>query len=249
MIRRRTAGPPRPRAPRRLERATDSIEIAVRESARARRARVVVHGTGAVEVVVPCGTADRVVDGLVSAHEAWIVAGVARARQRSALRPSLGLIRPDAVPLQGAWVTVVRRPGRRAVAELAGGRLLVRGPEADTPDAILRWYRREARVRIGAAVDREAKRLGLTPGALSIRDQRSRWGSCSRRGDLSFSWRLLLAPPTVLGYVVVHELCHLARHDHSPTFWQLVEGALPEWRDSAAWLRDHGHELHAYRPT
>ncbi len=249
MVRPPTAAAPRPRTPRRLERATDPIEIAVRESTRTRRARVVVHGTGAVEIVVPCGTADRVVDGLVTTHEAWIVDRVGRARAQSALRPSLELDRPGAVPLQGAWLAVERRPGRRPVAELGTGCLLVRGTEADAPASILRWYRRVARERIGAAVDREAERLGVAPGALSIRDPRSRWGSCSRRGDLSFSWRLVLAPPPVLDYVVVHELCHLVQHDHSPAFWRLVERALPAWRDSAAWLRDHGQELHAYRPT
>jgi hypothetical protein len=248
VIHRRTASAPLVRAPRRVEAATAPIEISVRESARARRARVVVHGTGAVEVVVPRGTADRVVDRLIETHRRWIVDRVDHARVQKAREPRLELGRPGVVPLQGAWLPVARTPGRRAAAVVRDGRLLVRGSEADAPAAILRWYRREARERIGAVVEREAGRLAVTPGALSIRDQRSRCGSCARRGGLSFSWRLVLAPPPVLDYVVVHELCHLVRHDHSPAFWQLVDQALPGWQEHAAWLRDHGWELRAFAP-
>jgi predicted metal-dependent hydrolase len=225
------------------------VEVAVRESSRVRRARVVVRGTGSVEVVVPQGTADRVVDGLIEAHGAWIVGNVARARERSASRPSLDLGRPGLIPLQGAWVPVVRVPGGRTIATLSEQGLVVHGDEQDAEAAILRWYRRVARERIGAAVEREAKRLAVAPGALSIRDQRSRWGSCSRRGDLSFSWRLVIAPLSVLDYVVVHELCHLVQPNHSAAFWRLVDDALPGWRDRAAWLRDHADELHSYRPV
>lgn len=249
MIRRRTTTAPRAPASRRLEHGTATVDVAVRESTRARRARVVVDGTGSVEVVVPRGTADRVVDGLIERHGGWIVDHVARAHERRARRSSLGLARPGFVPLQGAWVRVVRGPGRRAVAELRDGRLVVQGREVDAEAVILRWYRRVARERIGAAVEREAERLAVAPGPLSIRDQRSRWGSCSRLGGLSLSWRLLLAPPEVLDYVVVHELCHLVQPNHSPAFWSLVDQALPGWRDQAAWLRDHGQELRAFRPS
>jgi len=81
-----------------------------------------------------------------------------------------------------------------------------------------------------------------------VRDQRTRWGSCSRTGTLSFSWRLALAPPDVLEYVVVHELCHLHEHSHRPRFWRLVETHWPGWKTQAAWLREHGEELAAFDP-
>jgi predicted metal-dependent hydrolase len=93
---------------------------------------------------------------------------------------------------------------------------------------------------------RESKRLNVSYRSLSIRDQRSRWGSCSNRGVLSFNWRLICAPQAVLNYVVVHELCHIVRHDHSPVFWQMVALARPTFRDERAWLAEHGHELLAY---
>ena len=108
--------------------------------------------------------------------------------------------------------------------------------------------RREARARLTDACEREAARLGLRYARLRIADQRTRWGSCSRAGTLSFNWRLVLAPPPVLDYVVVHELCHLVEASHSPRFWTLVATARPTFREERRWLVEHGHELLAYRP-
>ena len=95
----------------------------------------------------------------------------------------------------------------------------------------------------------EAARLGVRYARIRIADQRTRWGSCSRTGTLSFNWRLVLAPHPVLEYAAVHELCHLVVSDHSPGFWQVVERARPGYREERRWLRDHGHELLAYTPA
>ena len=78
---------------------------------------------------------------------------------------------------------------------------------------------------------------------ISVRDQKTRWGSCSARGTLSFNWRLMLAPPTVADYVIVHELCHLTYMNHSADFWQKVESVYPDYRTARRWLKDHGNEL------
>ena len=110
-------------------------------------------------------------------------------------------------------------------------------------------YRKLARRRLGGLLAAEAVRLEVAPGPLSIRDPRTRWGSCSARGAISLSWRLVLVPPYVARYVVVHELCHLVHRDHSPRFWAALERALPEWRDGHAWLRRHGGEVMAYVPA
>ena len=109
--------------------------------------------------------------------------------------------------------------------------------------------RRLARRAIVETARIEAARIGVTYARLAIRDTRSRWGSCSARGTLSFSWRLVLAPRSVLEYVVVHELCHLRHLDHSPAFWSLVEQVRPWYREEKRWLDDHGWELLAYRPA
>src|SRR3569623_5778 len=106
----------------------------------------------------------------------------------------------------------------------------------------------EARARISLLAQSEAAALGVSYKRLTMRNQRSRWGSCSSRGALSFNWRLVLAPHDVLDYVVVHEVCHLVEHNHGPAFWRLVEQRRPAWQDSKAWLDAHGWELLAYRP-
>ena len=78
---------------------------------------------------------------------------------------------------------------------------------------------------------------------ITIRDQKTRWGSCSAKGTLSFNWRLMLAPPAILDYVIVHELCHLTYMNHSAAFWNKVESVYPDYRAARKWLKDHGHEL------
>jgi predicted metal-dependent hydrolase len=108
--------------------------------------------------------------------------------------------------------------------------------------------RREAQARISLIAQSEAMALGVRYARITLRDQRSRWGSCSSKGALSFNWRLVLAPHDVLEYVVVHEVCHLVEHHHGPEFWRLVERRRPGYREPKAWLDAHGWELLAYRP-
>jgi hypothetical protein len=98
-------------------------------------------------------------------------------------------------------------------------------------------------------VEDEAAELGVAVNRIQIRDQRTRWGSCSPAGNLSFNWRLVLAPFEVLDYVVVHEVCHLREANHSRRFWRLVETRRPQWREQKAWLNEHGPELLAFRPA
>jgi predicted metal-dependent hydrolase len=108
--------------------------------------------------------------------------------------------------------------------------------------------RRAARELVRMLVDDEAPELGVEVARITIRAQRTRWGSCSATGTLSFNWRLVLAPLEVLDYVVVHELCHIRVPDHSRRFWRLVESRRPEWRRQRDWLTVHGPELLAFRP-
>ena len=109
--------------------------------------------------------------------------------------------------------------------------------------------RRAARELVTMVCEEEADALGVRWSRIEIRDQRSRWGSCSTRGTLSFNWRLVLAPFEVLDYVVVHELCHLREANHSRRFWKLVESRRPDGRRQRDWLHEHGPELLAFRAS
>jgi predicted metal-dependent hydrolase len=162
----------------------------------------------------------------------------------------MDLDRPGVVWLDGAPVPVRLTGADRAVARLLAGPVLQVGGSRrrDAAGAIERWYRREARERIEVVTAAEADRLELKPGRITIRDQKTRWGSCSTSGTLSFNWRLVLGPGHALRYVVIHELVHIRHHNHSRSFWNALTEALPEWKRSADWLRANERLLTAYRP-
>jgi predicted metal-dependent hydrolase len=241
--------PLRERKPRRFDIGGRTIVVRVRESSRARTTRIIVGPRRPLEVIVPDGTEDGVIDAFLEEKRRWVEAKVQQAEAIAARPPRLGLNRAGVVWLGGEAVPVERRDGLRSVANLRNGRLIVSGPTDGIASAVERWYRREARQRIEAVLSAQALRLQLQHASVGIRDPRTRWGSCSRRGHLSFSWRLVLAPRSVLEYVVVHELCHLREPSHSRSFWRLLEAARPGWQEQARWLREHGQELHAYAPT
>ena len=104
-------------------------------------------------------------------------------------------------------------------------------------------YRELARAVIGQRVPYFAAKMGVTYGRISIRDQKTRWGSCSGRGNLNFNWKLVLMPPEVLDYVVVHELAHRKQMNHSPLFWAEVGRVLPDYESRRRWLKEHGKEV------
>jgi predicted metal-dependent hydrolase len=110
-------------------------------------------------------------------------------------------------------------------------------------DALIRWYRRQARAEISERLDWATLRAGSRYTKLQIRDPQSRWASCSSTGAMSFSWRLLMAPEAVLEYVVEHEVAHLDVMDHSKRFWRLVEKRCPDYREHERWLRNYGPAL------
>lgn len=110
-------------------------------------------------------------------------------------------------------------------------------------NALEKRYKEAAREYIPKRVAYYHTITGGNYSRISIRSQKTRWGSCSSKGTLSFNWRLMLAPPSVLDYVVVHELCHLTHMNHSSAFWQAVEKAFPDYRNARKWLKDHGSEL------
>jgi predicted metal-dependent hydrolase len=225
----------------------ETITVRVRESSRARTSRIIVGPRRPLEVIVRAGLSDREIDGFLKSKRSWIIERLRASRAIAARPPQLGLDRPGVAWLAGKPVEIECVDGRRSIAELRDGCLLVRGPDAGTVAAVERWYRRAARGRLLAVVEREAARLGLEFSSIGVRDPKTRWGSCSRRGHLSFSWRLLIAPEPVLEYVVVHELLHLREPNHTKAFWRLVEAACPGWQEQARWLREHGQELHDYK--
>lgn len=108
---------------------------------------------------------------------------------------------------------------------------------------LVSWYRQHAETRLGEKTDRLAKIVGVQPNSIKVRNYKSRWGSCFITGDISYNWRVILAPHRIVDYVVVHELCHLLEHNHSSRYWKHVERYVPDWKDCRNWLRTNSHSL------
>ncbi len=196
-----------------------------------------VENDGAVRVTLPRRAPLRAADEAVRELAPWI-----ERRRRALARAAAEVARtPGTVPYLGRELRLVPQPGRTR-AHRRGDSLLVPA-DAVAGAAIERWYRRAARAEIAPRLDAAVARAGTSYTKLTIRGQRTRWGSCSQGGAMSFNWRLLLAPEPVLDYVVEHEVCHLEVMDHSPRFWLLLESRVPDWRDHAAWLRRYGSTL------
>lgn len=125
-------------------------------------------------------------------------------------------------------------------------RLAVKGAQAHLARRVTDWLKREARADLTEASLRHAAAFGVRPARISLRDPASRWGSCSPARTLSYSWRLIFAPPFALDYVAAHEAAHLVEPNHGPRFWRLVESRIPDMERAMAWLKENGHALHRY---
>lgn len=221
-------------------------DVELRRHPSARRLTLRVSQTRrAVIVTVP--TRCRIDEANLFVHRnlAWV-------RERLGNLPNVVPFVDGAVlPLRGAPHRVSFVEGGRgsvvaARKSEAGFVIDVRGRPEHCARRLRDWLRDEARRDLDERVAFHAGRLGLTPRRISLRDQTSRWGSCSSKGVLSFSWRLILAPPHVLDYVAAHEVAHLAEMNHGARFWALVRQTMPEMDQSRAWLRQHGLQLYRY---
>lgn len=149
--------------------------------------------------------------------------------------------------IEGRAYALERAQGRHVTLRLEGERCILTLPEPEEENAVRAALKqalsRRALTRIRERLGEYAPRLGVEFGRVAIRDQKSRWGSCSAKHNLNFNWKLIMAPPEALDYVVIHELCHLIEFNHSPRFWRLVEGQMPEYEAWKKWLKAHGAEL------
>lgn len=235
------------------------IIYTLRHSARARSLRAVIHPERGVVVTVPATRAGRL-DGerraaaFLGQREAWLRRHLARHAAEDAVLATRGGARDGgSIPYRGelhrVWVVPSVSGVRRSdVALLEERRELVihriATERRTDPQLMERWLRERARDAIDEAIGRHAAALAVDPAAVTLRDPRSRWGSASRQGRLSFSWRLILAPPAALETVVVHELAHLRVFGHGPRFWSLVATRQPDHRAWRRWLHDHATGLH-----
>lgn len=193
-------------------------------------------------------------------RESWILEKLDEQQQQAVQNPKPPPARwdgQDQIPLRGVMTPVQITPAtlKHLALRIDSGQITLFCPPAlrDQPKKLARALREElihqARLDAKRYLDEEATRLGVRYSELRIHDPRTLWGSCNPGGVLCFSWRLVMAPPEVFRYVVVHELCHLVHANHSLRFWALVERQLPGYEPEKRWLRDHGNDLHHHLPV
>ena len=222
--------------------------IEVRRHPSARRLTLQVHPTRrAVVVTVPARCRLDEANTFVSRHLDWV-------RDKLGNLPEAIPFAPGArIPVRGVMHTLdfvgADSSGNivsHGLCARGGHSLVVHGRREHATRRLRDWLIAEARSDLDDRVTWHSRRLGLRARRITVRDQSSRWGSCSSTGQLSFSWRLVMAPSLVLDYVAAHEVAHLAEMNHGDRFWTLVEKTMPELEEAKRWLRRNGHELHRY---
>lgn len=230
-----------------------TVPCRLRRSARARRIRITVRGDG-VELVVPVRGSLRDGEAFLRVQRNWIETRVRAVRAALSQHPGTPRLQDGSqVWLRGAPMTLRLEPRsglRRARFTSTAEELRIQLPmSAAGPDDELLvgflegWLRAQAKADAFAHVERHGPPNGLVPRTIRIKEQRRLWGSCSGQGGVNLNWRLILAPPEIFEYVVVHELCHLEHPHHQPPFWRRVAELLPDYGVKRRWLKQHGHLL------
>lgn len=204
---------------------------------------------GALRVYAPKYMPLREVDALVRERAAQLAEMQRQVDQRiEADRRAHPVTDGSPLLIEGERKILRLHRGARRAARLEGEEYHLTLPHPDSdPDvraAIRGTLSARALGRIRQRLDFYIPRIGRSPGRIAIRDQKSRWGSCSQKGNLNFNWKLIMAPPQALDYVVVHELCHLHEFNHSPRFWALVAEQMPEYEAWKKWLKAHAEDLY-----
>ena len=219
------------------------VVVPVRRSARARRMILRMDAArGGPVLTLPASGNLAEARRFLDSHSGWLASRLARLPQA---RPFAD---DTLFPLRGEACRIVHRNGRGVIRlEVTPDerQVIVPGAAAHLPRRLGDWLRGEARSDLQVAVSDHAAAIGAMVRALRVGDAKSRWGSCTRRGVLSFSWRLILAPSFVLDYLAAHEVAHLGEMNHGPAFWRLVAQLDPDFEKARAWLKTHGTGLHA----
>lgn len=223
------------------------VQIIRTNRTRSASIRIVNH---AVEVVVPRSLSEKRIEELVKQRTPWIKKKLRLALQTPLHKPKeyvngesfsylgrnyrlkLNCSESNATKLKNGYLQVSES---KKLSEKEAGR--------EIKTSLENWYKSHALRRLQDKCNRYGQIVGMQPNSIKVKNFKSRWGSCSVDGDITFNWRIILAPHQIVDYVVVHELCHLLEHNHSPKYWKLVETVVPAFRDSRAWLKINGGSL------
>jgi predicted metal-dependent hydrolase len=217
-------------------------EVSIRISPRARRVGLRIDAAERkVEVILPRGVAVKTGLRFLEAKRAWVTARL------EALPPPVPFVEGALVPVLGVVHRIRRELDPTASpVRIGDGEIRVRGDPMHLPRRVREYLVATAGAEIAPRARRLSAQIGRDIARINLRDTRSRWGSCSGTGNLSFSWRLIFAPEPVLDYVVAHEVAHLVEMNHGPRFWRLVASMVPDATGPRAWLKRHRARLLSY---
>ncbi len=217
------------------------VGVLVRVSDRAKNYRLAISPRSGPVLTVPRSGRWRDAEAFLSRHAAWL--GTRLEKFGDAPRLADRAI----IPFRGRPHRIISLESPRGLVSVVSGEdepeIRVPGGQSHCRRRLLDWLKSEARADLEAACAIHAQSLGVTIAAISLRDQSSRWGSCSSARRLNFNWRLVMAPPFVLDYVAAHEVAHILEMNHAPAFWRTVARALPDFERGRAWLKANGQSL------
>lgn len=220
-----------------------ALPLRVTENPRARRLTLRIRpGAQGLTVTTPVGISMLEVERFLHRNRAWLEEKLEKTPDKPQVRPGIK------IPIRGINHEIVHEPGRgvtEAVRDADGARLIVRGDRLHLPRRIADHLKKEAKAEIDALVGKHAATVGRPVRSIRYKDTVSRWGSCSSEGNLSFSWRIMMAPRPVIDYLVAHEVAHLVHMNHGPKFWALCEELCPDTKRCKAWLKKNGSALQA----
>jgi predicted metal-dependent hydrolase len=196
---------------------------------------------GVVSVHVPLGLSNESVDGLLRDKRTWIKSKILSHKEACPVSDKQ-FVSGEAFPYLGRNYRLKVEQGEFQAMRLYQGRLHVVAPEGSARpqvirNALVRWYKRQAELKLRQKVIRYSEIVRVEPNGIRVKTFKNRWGSCTQHGRVEFNWRIMLSPNRCVDYVVIHELCHLKHHDHSPEFWSEVERVMPDYRDCREWLK------------
>jgi len=220
----------------------DSVEVSTRRSSKAKKISIKITGHNGVELVVPKNISDKQAIRFLNSKQDWII----QKSKEIGIKNRTFFEEGNQIPVQGEIYKIVHSGSIRGQSKLEDNQLIVCGELGVISKRVHSFLHELAKKEITARVEVEAHKLGLKYNRITVRDTNSRWGSCSHKKNLSFSWRLIMAPRDVLEYVVAHEVAHLKEMNHSKNFWMLVESIFPDHQSSRKWLKDNGVMLHTY---
>lgn len=221
------------------------VEYELTRSSRARFARLEIHLHRGVRVIIPKRAPESEAERFIKSKARWLLRNLARFDRLAKIVPNRSFVSGTKLPLLGTELTLEVLAGPPAV-ERRGDLLVVSMPapnESAVRYALEDWYQALAQEKVERRVRDLAGRFGISFRSVDISDARTRWGTCSSTGRLRFNWRLLLAPPEILDYMVAHELAHIDRKNHSPEFWARVAELHPTYGESEKWLKRNGRSL------